>query len=66
MAPVVMSCTRVVKEIEPVIRSSGPGRYVVDELPIKPFPSGHTCRGWGVAIKKGDGEVVMEPYPWDA
>ena len=60
--PIVNADT--VEEIEPVIRASEPGCYHVDELPAKPFPSGHTSRRWGIGIKKADGEVVIEPDPW--
>jgi hypothetical protein len=48
-------------EIEPVIRAAEPGRYHIDELPLKPFLSGHTARRWGVGIKWADGSVVLEP-----
>jgi hypothetical protein len=33
-------------------------------LPLKPFPSGHTSRRWGVGIKRADGSVAIEPDPW--
>ena len=55
-----------VEAIEPVIRSSEPGRYHVDEISADPLPSGHTSRRWGVGIKRADGTVVIEPDPWDA
>jgi hypothetical protein len=51
--------------IEPVIRSSEPGRYPVDEISRDPLPSGHTSRRWGVEIKQTDESVVIEPDPWD-
>ncbi len=53
-----------VEAIEPVIRTSEPGRYHIDELSAVPLPSGHTERRWGVAFKWNDGSVVIEPDPW--
>jgi hypothetical protein len=53
-----------VEQIESVIRLLKPGRWQIDELPAKPFPSGHTSRRWGVGIKRSDGSVVIEPDPW--
>jgi hypothetical protein len=59
--------------IVPVIRSHPAGRWRIDELQVKPFPTGHTSRCWGVAIKRADGSVVikraggsvmLEPNPW--
>jgi hypothetical protein len=55
-----------VEEIEAANRSSAPGRYHVDEISVKPLPSGHTARRWGIAIERQDGPVVIEPDPWDA
>jgi hypothetical protein len=51
-------------EIEPAIRSRPPGLYVVDEMPLNPFPSGLTARRWGIGIKSADGSVVIEPDAW--
>jgi hypothetical protein len=62
--PIVNADT--VEQIEPEIRALPPARWHVDELPAKPFPSGHTARRWGVGIKRADGSVVIEPDPWDA
>jgi hypothetical protein len=53
-------------EIEPVIRRAEPGRYHIEELPLKPFPSGHTSRRWGVVIKRADGSIGIEPDPREA
>jgi hypothetical protein len=52
-------------EIEPAIRAAEPGRYYADQIERDPLPSGHTSRRWGVAIKRQDGSVVLEPDPWD-
>jgi hypothetical protein len=55
-----------VEAIEPVIRSSEPGRYHVDEVSSEPLPSGHTSRRCGVGIKRNDGSVTMDRDPWDS
>ncbi len=55
-----------VEAIEPAIRSSKPGRFHVDQLERDPLPSGHTSRRWGVAIKRPDGSVELEPDPWQS
>jgi hypothetical protein len=46
-----------------VIRAVKPGRYSVDEISGDPLPAGHTSRRWGVAIKRADATVVIEPDP---
>ena len=48
-----------------IVRVQRPGRYHVDEISADPFPSGHTSHRWGVAIKRPDGSVELEPDPWD-
>jgi hypothetical protein len=48
-----------VQAIEPVIRSSEPGRYHVDEISSDPPPSGHTSRRWGVGINRNDASVTL-------
>src|SRR5262249_36625898 len=45
--------------------SMSPGRFDVDEIRAEPFPSGHTSRSWGRMIRRPDGRVVDEPWPWD-
>ena len=55
-----------VEAIEPAIRSSKPGRFHIDEISADPLPYGHTSRRWGVAIKRPDGSVELEPDPWEA
>jgi hypothetical protein len=44
---------------------ASPGRYVVEESSIagETLPSGYTCQRWGIAIRKDDGSVVLEPEP---
>jgi hypothetical protein len=49
-----------VGKIEPLIRSSEPRRYQVDEISAKLLPSGYTSRRWGVGIKRADGSVELE------
>jgi hypothetical protein len=51
-------------EIEPELRSRPPGLYVVDEMPLEPFPFGHTARRWGSGIKRADGTVLIQPVTW--
>jgi hypothetical protein len=55
-----------VDEIEPAVKASKPGRYHVDEISADPLPSGHSSRRYGVAIKKKDGSVTIEPDSWEA
>jgi hypothetical protein len=50
--------TRQIDQGEP------PGRYDVDEIRAKPFPSGQTSRQWGRLIRHRDGRVEDEPHPW--
>jgi hypothetical protein len=55
-------------EIAKALRHERPGRFVVEE--VSPagqlLPSGHSCRRWGTAIRKADGQVTLEPDPWPA
>jgi hypothetical protein len=55
-----------VEEVVPVIRSSPPGRYHVDEIAAKPLRSRHTVRRWGIGIKHSDGAIVIRPDPSDS
>ena len=54
-----------VERIESAIRAAEPGRYHVDEFPLRLFPSVHTVRCWGIGIRHPDGSVEIEPDPWD-
>jgi hypothetical protein len=49
-----------------IVREQPPGRYDVDEIRAEPFPfpSGHTSRSWGRLIRRPDGRVDDEPWPW--
>ena len=51
--------------IRSIVTGLDPGRYHVDEISADPLPSRHTSRRWGVAIKRADGTVTIEPDPWD-
>jgi hypothetical protein len=50
-----------VKQIEPVIRSSPHGRYHVDEMSTRRLPYGRAARRWGVATKRSDAAVTLDP-----
>jgi hypothetical protein len=55
-----------IDEIGRVMRALEPGFYYVDEMSADLRPSGHSSRRWGVAIKRQDGSVVLEPDPREA
>jgi hypothetical protein len=48
-----------------IVRGQPPGRYHIDELSADPVPTGHTSQRWGVAIRRPNGSVELEPDPWD-
>jgi hypothetical protein len=52
-----------VHEIEQVIRAGGVGRYRIDEISVDPLSGGRTSRPWGIAIKRMDGAVIVQPEP---
>ena len=52
-----------VNEIGRVIRALEPGYYYIDEIGADLLPSGHSSRRWGIAIKRQDGSVTLEPDP---
>jgi hypothetical protein len=47
-----------------IVRDQPPGRYDVDEIRAESFPSGHTSLAWGRLIRRPDGRVEDEPWPW--
>jgi hypothetical protein len=53
-----------IKAIMSAIRSSEPGRYVIDEINHESPPTGHIVRHWGIGIRWADGTVEVEPEPW--
>jgi hypothetical protein len=44
-----------------IVRDQPTGRFDIDEIRDDPFPSGHTSRSRGTAIKQPDGTVAVEP-----
>jgi hypothetical protein len=57
---------RTVEQIEHAIRSSPPGRYLIDRIAVDPLTSDRTSRHWGAGVKHDDGAVVIEPIPQEA
>jgi hypothetical protein len=55
-----------IDEIGRVIRVLEPGWYYLDEIRADFSPLGHSSRRWGIAIKRQDGSVVLEPDPREA
>jgi hypothetical protein len=53
-----------IEAVREIVRREPPGRYVVVEIRAEPFPSGHTRRAWGRMIRRPDGRVETEPWPW--
>jgi hypothetical protein len=51
--------------ITSIVNGLDPGRYHVDEISDDPLPTRHTSRRWGVATKRADGTITIEPDPWD-
>jgi hypothetical protein len=41
-----------------------PGRYHIDEISHDPFPSDHTSRRWGIAVKRCDSSVSIARDIW--
>ena len=48
-----------------LVQSQPSGHYDVDEIRAEPFPLGHTRRQWGRLIRRPDGRVEDEPWPWE-
>jgi hypothetical protein len=53
-----------VEQIETAIRPVDLGRYHIDEIIAEPLTSGHTSRRSGIRIKREDGTVAVELYPY--
>jgi hypothetical protein len=53
------------EEAAAILKGAWPGRYVIEESSMarELLPSGYTCRRWGIAIRKVDGSVTLEPEP---
>jgi hypothetical protein len=61
---IVASASRP-EEIAATLKGAWPGRYVIEESSMarELLPSGYTCQRWGIAIRKADGTVELEPEP---
>ena len=56
-----------VEALTAVARDHGPGRYDVDERSLDPFPGTKvSARAWGQVIHHKDGQVVLDPIPWQS
>jgi hypothetical protein len=55
-----------IEYLKGIVRDLAPGRYVVDEMSVKPLASGHTARRWGQILKFEDGTITEEPDPWES
>jgi hypothetical protein len=54
-----------VELVEAFARDHGSGRYNVDEHSLDPFPGLKvTARAWGKVIPHKDGQLVLDPSPW--
>jgi len=48
-------------------RDHGPGRYDVDEHSLDAFPGSNvSAEAWGKVIHHQDGQVVLDPIPWQS
>ena len=53
-----------IESLQAFARDHGPGRYVVDEHSLEPFPgTKSSARGWGSLIHYQDGYVALDPIP---
>jgi hypothetical protein len=56
-----------IESLESFARDHGPGRYHVDDHSLDPFPETKvSARSWGKVIHHKDGQVVLDPIPWQA
>jgi hypothetical protein len=53
------------EDVASMLKGARPGRYVIEESSMAGefLPSGYTCQRWGIAIRKADGSVELEPEP---
>jgi hypothetical protein len=53
------------EEVAVTLKGAWPGRYVIQESSTarELLPSGYSCQRWGIAIRKADGTVELEPEP---
>jgi hypothetical protein len=55
-----------IESLEAFARDNGPGRYHVDEHAAESLPGSKSSAGaWGTVIHQKNGQVVLEPHPWD-
>ena len=61
---IVASASRP-EAVAKILKGAWPGRYVIEESSMagETLRSGYTCQRWGIAIRKDDGSVVLEPEP---
>jgi hypothetical protein len=52
-----------IEEVTAALSDAEPARYIVEESSMagELLPSGYTCQRWGVAIRRANGTVVLEP-----
>jgi hypothetical protein len=54
-----------IESLEAFARNHAPARYDVDEHSLDPFPGTKvSARAWGKVIQHQDGQVVLDPIPW--
>jgi hypothetical protein len=63
--PVVREILGSIEYLEPFALEHVPGRYDVDQHSLDPFPGTKvSSRAWGKVIHHQDGQVVLDPIPW--
>jgi hypothetical protein len=57
-----------INEVAQVLTHAPSGRYAIEEVSSAGglLGSGQPCRRWGVAIRRGNGQVKLDPDPWPA
>jgi hypothetical protein len=67
MGPNIGEILDSIESVEAFARSHGPGRCDVDEHSFDPFPGTNvSARAWAKVIHHDDGQVVLDPIPWQA
>jgi hypothetical protein len=53
------------EEVVAILNGAWPSHYVIEESSMTGafLPSGFSCQRWGIAIRKADGTVELEPEP---
>jgi hypothetical protein len=54
-----------IEEVVAALQMAEPGRYLIEESSTAGqfLPSGYSCQRWGVAIRRANGVVILEPEP---